>query len=428
MQIHRGLILAAGFAAASACASAGTTGGDTAAAPRTGGSTQGASASLPQVQCPAGVPAATPQAIAAQASLNRALLPTLSDSAKRVLWIEAQTQARAGITADPANPTHYYQVGQTAVSLNNYAAADSAFRRAVELCPAFAGEVNPIREQAAGAALDAGEAAFNRQDTAAAMTNWEAATRLSTRYPGALFRMAEVYAARNDAARAAPAYRQALAALEREVPDSTNADVNVRLRALSLSGLLNLGVQHFQRNELTQAATLFNEVHTANPNHRDAWLNHAVVLYKQENWQALIPVATRLTQMDPLNYDMRAFLFNAYKGLADAAKRQNNTAVERTNRALTVATLNQADSLPVRVQNVQLTNREGGARVAGTVASGAARQGTPVRMEFTFYGPTGPVGTQTVNVSAPAKDQTAPFEANLTTVQPVIGWSYRVGG
>lgn len=424
MQIHRGLILAAGFAAASACASAGTT-GEGGATP--GARVTGAAASLPQVQCPTGAPASTPQALAAQAALNRALLPTISDSAKRVLWNDAQTQARAGIAADPNNPTHYFQVGQTAVSLNNYAAADSAFRRAVELCPAFAAEVTPIREQAAGAALDAGEAAFNRQDTAAAMVNWEAASRLSTRYPGAIFRTAEVYAARNDAARAAPAYRQALAALERETPDSANADVNVRLRALSLSGLLNLGVQHFQRNELPQAAALFKEVYTANPNHRDAWLNHAVVLYKQENWQELIPVANRLAQMDPLNYDMRAFLFNAYKGIADDAKRQNNTAVERSNRALTLTTLNQADSLPVRVQNVQLTNREGGARVAGTIASGAARQGTPIRMEFTFYGPTGPVGTQTVNVSAPAKDQTAPFEATLTTLQPVIGWSYRVG-
>lgn len=424
MQIHRGLILAAGFAAASACASAGTTGG--AAAPA-GGSTQGAAASLPQVQCPAGAPASTPQALAAQAAINRTLLPTLSDSAKRVLWTEAQTQARAGIAADPNNPTHHFQLGQAAVSLNNYVAADSAFRRTVELCPAFSAEVTPIREQAAGAALDAGEAAYNRQDTAAAMVNWEVATRLSTRYPGALFRMAEVYSARNDPARAAPAYRQALAALERETPDTANADVNVRLRAASLSGLLNLGVQHFQRNQLPQAAALFKEVHTANPNHRDAWLNHAVVLYKQENWQELIPVANRLVQMDPLNYDMRAFLFNAYKGLADAAKRQNNAAVERTNRALIVSTLGAADSLPVRVQNVQLTNREGGARVAGTVASGAARQGTPVRMEFTFYGPTGPVGTQTVNVSAPAKDQTAPFEVTLATPQPVLGWSYRVG-
>jgi hypothetical protein len=102
--------------------------------------------------------------------------------------------------------------------------------------------------------------------------------------------------------------------------------------------------------------------------------------------------------------------------------------VERTNRNLTVTALNQADSLPVRVQGVQLSNREGSSRVAGTVAAGVARQGTPVRMDFTFYGPTGPVGTQTVTVSAPAKDQTTPFEATLNTTEPVIGWSYRVAG
>ncbi|HEY0037532.1 MAG TPA: hypothetical protein VGB66_12625, partial [Longimicrobium sp.] len=97
------------------------------------------------------------------------------------------------------------------------------------------------------------------------------------------------------------------------------------------------------------------------------------------------------------------------------------------NRTLAVRTLGQADSLPVRVGEVQLSNSEGSARVAGTVTGMTARAGTPIRMEFTFYGVNGPVGTQTVSVNAPAKDQTTRFEATVATPTPVIGWSYRVG-
>ena len=421
MKIERALILAAGFAAAaSACATAGT-GTATAGAGAAPGGRGGRPASLPSVTCAAGAPATTQFATASQAALDRT--EVFRGEAGRPYFQTAMDQARQGIAADANNPLHYFLLGRAAVGVSNFAAADSAFRRTVELCPEFAAEVSPLRESAASTVLEAGEAAYNRQDTAAALANWQLATSLSPNQPGALYRIAEVYGARNDVGRAVPAFRTALAALDRATPDTANTALYSQLRAASLSGLMNIGVRQFQQERFGPAAEIFNEVHVANPNHHDAWLNHAVSLYRASNWQALIPVSQRLIQMEPLSYDMRVFLFNAYKGISEAAREPGNGS----NRTLAVRTLAQADSLPVRVGEVQLSNSEGSARVAGTVTGMTARAGTPIRMEFTFYGVNGPVGTQTVSVNAPAKDQTARFEATVATLTPVIGWSYRVG-
>lgn len=420
MKIERALILAAGVAvAASACATAAAGGGTGAAAPDAA-----ASSALPQVTCASGAPTVTAFATAAQGALNRTLV--VRGEAATPFYNTAQEQARQGIAAEPNNPLHYYLLGQAALSTNNYAAADSAFRRTVELCPQFAGEVDPLRQRAAQTVFNTGVEAFNRQDTAAALAQWSTASTLYDRFPQASFNQAVVYSGRNDAARAAAAYRTTLTALERAPTDTSNAAEMAEMRASSLSGLVGVGAQLFAANQFPQAAEIFNEVHRLDPNNRDAWYNHALSLYKLERWPDLVPVATRLVQIDPLNYNGRIILFNAYKGLSDAARTARNSAVENTNRQLALSTLTAADALPVQINELQLTLREGGARLAGTVTGATASAGTPVRLEFTFFGPTGPVGTQTVTINAPAKSATTPIEVTLNTTQPVTGWSYRV--
>ncbi len=421
MKIDRGLILAAGVAvAASACASAAAGGGAGTAAPEAA-----AASALPQVQCASGAPTVTAFATASQSALNRTLV--VRGDAATPFYNTAQEQARQGIASDPNNPLHYFLLGQAALSTNNYMAADSAFRRTVELCPQFAGEVDPLRQRTAQVMFNAGVEALNRQDTAAALAQWATSASLYDRLPQAVYNQAVVYAGRNDATRAAAAYRGTLAALERTPADTANGAELAELRASSLSGLVAVGAQLFAANQFAQAGDIFNEVHRADPNNRDAWYNHALSLYKLERWQELVPVATRLVQIDPLNYNGRIILFNAYKGLSDAAKASRNTSAESTNRQLALSTLTAADALPVQINELQLNIVEGGARLVGTVTGSTAAAGTPVRLEFTFFGPTGPVGTQTVTVNAPAKSATAPIEARISTTSPVTGWSYRVG-
>jgi tetratricopeptide (TPR) repeat protein len=425
MKIDRGLILAAGVAvAASACASAGA-GAGAGGTGRVAVPDAAASSALPQVQCASGAPAVSAFATASQAALNRTLV--VRGDAANPFYNTAQEQARQGIVAEPNNPLHYFLLGQAALGTSNYAAADSAFRRTVELCPQFAGEVDPLRLRASQLSFNAGVEAFNRQDTAAALAQWATSATLYDRFPQAVFNQAVVYAGRNDAARASAAYRATLAALDRTPADTATAAEMAEMRASSLTGMVAVGAQLYAANQFARAAEVFGEVHRIDPNNRDAWYNHALALYKMERWQDLVPVGTRLVQIDPLNYNGRIILFNAYKGLSDAARRANNTSVDNTNRQLALSTLTAADALPVQINELQLTTREGGARLAGTVMGGNAPAGSPIRLEFTFFGPTGPVGTQTVTVNAPAKNATTPVEATLTTTAPITGWSYRVG-
>ena len=414
MKIDRGLILAGGLAvAASACASAGT-----------GTAAPGASASsLPTLQC-ATAPATTQFATASQAALNRTAL--FQGAAATPYYTTAMEQARAGIAADASNPLHHFLVAQAAVGLNNFAAADTAFRRTLELCPGAATEVAPLRNRAALLSFNSGVEAYQRNDTTGALTAWQTAGMLNNGLPQVFLNQGVVYSARGDAARAANAYRETLAAAERASSDTATAADAANARADALAGLVNVGAQLFQRNQFAEAGQIFSSVHTADPNNRDAWYNHALALYRLNRWNDLIPVAAEVIRRDPLNYNARIIQFNAYKGLSDAAKASRNTAVERTNRDLALSTLTAADQLPVQMQTAQLSTTESQARIAGTVVGATARAGTPINLEFTFYGPAGSVGTQRVTINAPAKEQPANFEVVLPTTSPVTGYSYRV--
>jgi tetratricopeptide (TPR) repeat protein len=417
MKIDRGLILAGGLAvAASACASAGTG----TAAPGASGS-----ASLPTLACASGAPAATQFATASQAALNRTAV--FQGAAATPYYTTAMEQARAGVAADAANPLHHFLAGQAAIGLNNYAAADSAFRRTLELCPGAASEVNPLRQRAALLSFNAGVEAYNqRNDTSAALAAWQTAGQLYNELPQIYLNQGVVYAARGDATRAAAAYRETLAAAERASRDTARAADAASARADALAGLVNVGAQLFTKDQFAQAGEIFSSVHTADPNNRDAWYNHALSLFKLKRWNDLIPVANEVIRRDPLHYNVRIIQFNAYKALSDAAKASRNTAVERTNRDLALSTLTAADRLPVQMQTAQLSTTGSQARIAGTVVGATARAGTPINLEFTFYGPAGAVGTQRVTVNAPAKEEPANFEVVLPTTAPVTGYSYRV--
>jgi len=417
MNMQRGGLLAAlGIAAvAAACASTGT-GGAVATAP-TGG-VSGAR-SLPQVTCAAGPPAATLQAAAAQAALNRTMLP-LSAADKQAAYTTALQQAEAGTAADANNPYHYFLAGEAHAGLGHPAEAARAFSRTLELCPGFASDVSDARSAAAEAAFEAGLAAYQAGDTATALAQWSAVPQLDSVRTDAWFNQGVVYMQRGDMVRAVENYRRVLAAPV--VAGDTSA---ANRRGTALTALVSAGASLFQQDKFREAHDVFSQLRTMDPNNRDAVYNDALALYKMERWADLAPVAARLTQMDPLNYNAQIILFNAYKGLSEAAKARNDAATERTNRDLALRTLTLSDSLPVQVSDVSVAQTATGITISGTVTGQSARAGTPIQLEFTATNAQGPVGTATVTVAAPAKDQTAKFEVAITTTAPATSWRYR---
>jgi tetratricopeptide (TPR) repeat protein len=409
MRLQRGLVLALGVAAVSAACAAGSTGGTAAPA--------AAAATMSDVTCTGATPSAATRT--AQGALNRTMLPGMKPETQAPYYQQAITAVQAEMT----NPYNLFIAGQAHAGLGHYAAADSAFAQAVQLCPGFAEDVREARRGAYTTAFNAAVASLNANDTATAITGFNNAITVFPAGSDALFNLGLLYYQTGDPAHAVQYYNRTLTAL-RTPEDTTEA---TRLQAVEtrgnvLMGLLGSGSAYFQKDQFGPAADVFRSITQADPNSRDAWYNLALALYKQNRFADLLPVAQRLTQIDPLNYNAQIILFNAYKGLADAAGTNRNDP----NRNLALSTLAAADSLPVQVEGVRVENNAGTARLTGTAVGGKTPAGRPVSLEFTFYGATGRLGAQTVTFNAPAKDQRANFEVSLPTTVPATSFSYRV--
>ena len=406
MRFARGLVPALGIAAVTAACAAGSTGGSTAKPSASG---------LPQVTCSV---AAGTSAQTAQGALNRTMIPGIRAEVAAPFYQQALTAAQQ----DPANPFNTYIMGQAYVGMNQFAQADTAFRRTVELCPGFAEEVGNARKAAYQTAYNAAVTALQAHDTATAIAGFTRAAGLYDRSPDVYFNLGVLYSQTGDLARSVQYYRQALNT--QADPDTTaeGRAAAAEMRANAIIGLVNAGGQFFQKENYTGAVDVFRTVTQLDPNSRDAWYNLGLALYKQSRWSDLVPVAQKIAQIDPLNYNGQIILFNAYKGLADAAPNDRNNP----NRQNALRVLAFADSMPVQIEGIQVANNAGTARVSGTVVGAKAPAGRPVTLEFTLYGATGRLGTQTVTVNAPVKDAKAPFELTLATPVPATSFSYRL--
>jgi len=405
MRFHRGLFLALGAAtAAGACAPAATTGGGAAA-----------SVSFPAVTCAEGVPVVPSQA--ARDAQKLLLLGRATD---------AVTGAQAAVAAEPNNPQHQFLLAQAQVAAGNLTEANTAFGRAVELCPGFAAEVGPERERAWATAFQAGLEAFQSNDTATAVARWTAANQVFQGRPDAYYNLGVVYAQQGDVARASQNYREALTVLGRMPADTSTVEMQSRVetRQNVLAGLLAIGARQFQQEQYAPASETFRHLTSVDPNNRDAWYNYALALYKMERWNDLIPIAQRLIQIDPLNENARVILFNAYKSPAEAARTAKNTAEQRRLENQALAVYKDLTELPVYVDEIRFEGEGANAALTGKVVGNTARPGTAINLTFTFHGPQGAAGTQSVTVQAPAKGESAAFRVPMPAGQAVSSFSY----
>lgn len=404
MRLDRGLVFALGATAfAAACASAGAAGAG-------GAPAAAAASSLPQVQCNGVAPAVTPQATAAQNALNRTLLPGATTAP---LYQTALTEAQAGIAADANNPLHYFLAAQAQVGTGDLAAANTSLARAEELCPGFAAEVATVRRQAWERELATGVQALQGGDTATAITNWTRAAEIYQGEASAPFNLALIYNARQDAARTGQYARETLRILG-TLPADTAATVMTEreeMRGAAAQLIFNTGVVAFQANNFAEAANIFRSITELDRNYREAWTNLSFALYRLERWNDVVPATQRLLELDPLNENAMLVLAEAYRQL------------ERGNEGVQIR--ERIRDVPVYV-TVQGLRTEGEVSVAsGEVTGNAARAGTPIRMEITFTGPGGDLGTETVSVVAPAKGEKVPFTARYTGEGRPTSFRYR---
>jgi tetratricopeptide (TPR) repeat protein len=391
---------------------------------------------------------------------------TLSNALGR--YDQALREAQEGIAADPENPLHYFLAGEAAVGLNEYELADSMWIIAENIYPAYELEIEPTREAAWAAAFNEGVERYNSGDIRGAVEEWGRADLIYKLRPEAAMNLAIALTQEGDYDEAARVYRDALESLNiepgtriideeemverddarrtmqrdlvqilmytdqlpeaetllrdqlRDTPGDIDAQANlgavlsalgrdaeateIYTRLLAVPDLhpeemFNVGVALFNSEDFERSAQAFERVTQARPEGRDGWFNRANALYAAEAWPELVTVGERLVQVDPLNSTASLLLAQAYR------------QTDQSQRAL--STLEHIDTVPVYIDDLQIRPAGQRTSVVGRVIGNAADAGTAVRLRFHFLDDSGPVGTETVTVTAPARDVSEVFDVSI---------------
>lgn len=382
--------------------------------------------------------------------------------------------ALEGIDADPGNPVHYFLAGSALARMEEYRRADSMFVEAERIYPAYELQVEPERESAWAVAFNAGVEAYNQGEMEVAEEEWRNAAVIFSIRPEAHRNLATLLAGEGEYGEAIRVYRDALAGLDslpatrvlddeeaarraeirkqmerdlaqlllyeerfadaeplyRRLVEQDSADVRLRSElarvldglgrteeatkiygsllteeGLESTQLFNLGVALFRSSDFEQAGEAFQRLTTLHPESRDAWFNYANALFAGRDWRTLASVGDRLLELDPLGENAALIVARAHLELGD-----EEAALRRVEAS---------DSVPIHVEQLQLTPVGTETVVRGQALGNAAEPGTPVRLRFVFYDDGGRLGSRSVTVEAPEADESVTFEARF---ESRAGW------
>jgi cytochrome c-type biogenesis protein CcmH/NrfG len=407
---------------------------------------------------------------------------------KAPLLQQAMTALQESLTKEPQNAKGWFMAGQVHAQLDNYDEADAAFKKAEELHPAFATDIDGEREQLWLKLFQKGVASMDEQKYDVAIQQLEHAEKLYAKRPEALLNLGMLYTNRlaEDATakeKAQNAFNRTIEVVNSPMAEQLNEETKVQWKSfgemagLSLAQLeAQAAIDAFQAQKFDVAAEGFRKALKINPHSRDFSYNLAQALYarvgkieearkvhtdkiealskapkgetaakKQEREAELQKaraeadrLATELTPlyddmintaqlvhgMDPNNTDTFLIQARAWRGRGELAADVAKKN-ELQEKALALLTANQ--NMPVEINDLVVSMGEGEAKLAGNVKSLKAKEGEPVKLRMTFLSLTGqPVGTQEVTIAAPAAEKTAPFEASAKLSGAVAGWKYEV--
>ena len=180
------------------------------------------------------------------------------------------------------------------------------------------------------------------------------------------------------------------------------------------SQLLEGGTNAFNAARFDAAAKLFEAVLARNPYYRDALFNLANTYWSQNQWDKMMPVAQRLSQVDPNNQDAWQLLAIAYKGRGDVAKAAKNQALERAMYDTAVRNVEKKNALMSRVAFTQFSHDGAKHVLRGTVENASAKAAT-YTVRFEFLDKDGKVvAAKEVTVGPVEPKKTGPFMVEVT--------------
>jgi tetratricopeptide (TPR) repeat protein len=199
-------------------------------------------------------------------------------------------------------------------------------------------------------------------------------------------------------------------------PDSVQALYDQLLTRTDLGEreLFNAGVGLYQIENYEQASSAFRRAAEMNPFNRDARLNLAQTLSIGEDFEALIPAARDLLEVDPRNSLGWIFLT---RGLSetDETDQANAVFMEYQEIGYEVADLS------------LMPDPNGGTRISGTVKNTSIEAGTTISLRFHFGGAEGrEIGTLDIQIQAPGVEMSELFRGDFVSTEIVTGYRYEV--
>jgi tetratricopeptide (TPR) repeat protein len=376
-------------------------------------------------------------------------------------WARALDLALQGTREDPSNPMHWFLAGSAYARLQRYAEADSVFRVAQRIYPAYELQIEPERESAWATAFNAGVKAFGNGDIDGAMRAWENANVISDLRPEAYLNVAKLLANEGKYAEAIEAYEGAIASLDRRPAarllddealrrrEQTRLDTEADLlQLLVLQGRWAEAEPLARRRAARDSSNVESRSQLARILDRQGQAQEASEIYEgllsEERLEAVqllnlgvglfhagkFPEAgeafRRLTEIQVesrdawFNYANALFAAEDWADLARVGERLmeldplgENAALitarahlENGDRGRALQGVQRAEKTPIHLDQLRLRRSGGQVSVQGRVQANAAEPGTPVRLRFEFFDTSDARGSVTVTVIAPSPGET----------------------
>jgi tetratricopeptide (TPR) repeat protein len=389
-----------------------------------------------------------------EASKHLGVAMLRQDEAERnAAYQAALMELQEGMVREASNPKIWFLAGQAYAGLLDFAGADSAFDRAVEMYPEYEAEVEAEREVAWVAGFQQGVALMDQQQNQEALRVFQAAHDLYPHRPEALLNMGSLYANAGETDRAIQAFEEAIAAVNGPRFGDLDEEGQQQWKSYEQMSLMNIaqmvghqGVEAFQADDYDLAAEKFEKATESNPHSRDFLFNivqahfgKATALEEQRDsaaapgtapqdaelirlYEQLQPEIAKVQEYDPANESLLLILARA--------KRRHGTLTGNEDKGQqdALAVLTELQNMPATVADLLIQPGDGTAMVEGSLRNNAAEAGTPVRLQITLLGLDGTeLGTQEVTVTAPERDASTEFQATVPNVtQQIAGWKYRI--
>ena len=217
---------------------------------------------------------------------------------KAKLYQQALEMAQQGVEKDPDNSKTWFTLGRVYASQGNALAADSAFDKAETMWPEYAKETADLRFRAYVVSFNNGVTAVQENRLQDAITNLEAAEAVYSGKPTAAMNLGNLYAKAGEDAKAAEAYRRALAIMRGDARKGLSEADEKLWTEWEEAAAFNLGQVLASSRKDDEAAQAYLDFLARYPNNNIARSNLAVVYTRMGKTEEATKVYADLLSKD----------------------------------------------------------------------------------------------------------------------------------